>query len=384
MKRLSREEIRSLIENSREPSVSLYLPTVKAGKETQQNAIRFKNLLRRAEDSIQRGGLLRSSEAAELLQPAHRLLDDALFWQHQQNGLAVFLSSSFFRYYRVPIPFEELTLVDYHFHLKPLLQLLSGEGRFFVLTLNRKQVRLFESTRFHIADVTPEEVPTSFLDVVGHEVEERHVQWHTATPAAPGRRSAQFHGHGGGEEDVKPELRKFLAAVDAGVSSVLAGGSAPLVLVGLESLLPLYREANTYPSLLDGEIRINPVDLSENELRERAYDLVKPLFTERQRGATARYAELKGTGRASCNLEEIVPAAEDGRVESLFAEEGAQCWGTYDHGTRRLALRERGEGGQELLDRAAARTLEHGGHVYVVPPDGMPGGDHPAAAVFRY
>ena len=46
MNELSKDELRLLIEKGKAPSLSIYLPTHKAGAEVQQNAIRLKNLLK--------------------------------------------------------------------------------------------------------------------------------------------------------------------------------------------------------------------------------------------------------------------------------------------------------------------------------------------------
>ena len=52
MDSLTREDIKTLIETQGEWCVSLFMPTVRAGAEVQQNPIRFKNLLRQAEERL--------------------------------------------------------------------------------------------------------------------------------------------------------------------------------------------------------------------------------------------------------------------------------------------------------------------------------------------
>jgi hypothetical protein len=69
--------------------VSLFMPTHRAGRETEQNPIRFKNLLREAEDRLLATGL-RSPDVREILKPAQRLLQESGFWRNQSHGLAVF------------------------------------------------------------------------------------------------------------------------------------------------------------------------------------------------------------------------------------------------------------------------------------------------------
>jgi hypothetical protein len=80
----------------------------------------------------------------------------------------------------------------------------------------------------------------------------------------------------------------------------------------------------------------------------------------------------------------VLPAAHDGRVESVFAASGVRRWGLYDQGSRETRL----TGGyakqaEDLVDLAAVQTFLHGGAVHVVEPGQLPGGDA-VAAVFRY
>ncbi len=275
MKLISIEEFQHLIEQPEKVSVSIYMPTERAGKETQQNAIRFKNLLRRTELLITERRLMRPRQSRELLQPAYDLLRDVPFWQHQWDGLAVFLSPELFRHYRVPIRFTELAEVKLGFHLKPLLRLLSCDGEFLVLSLNRKTVRLLHSTRYQIHELDLGETPTDFLEFMTPDTTVHQLQWRTAAPTGRGERSAVFHGHGGGDEDLLPELRKFLAAVDRGVLQSARGKAVPLLLAGPEDLLSLYREISDYPHLVADELRHNTSDMRDDELRERAWELVR-------------------------------------------------------------------------------------------------------------
>lgn len=383
MKQLSRGELEALMQRREGPCVSLYAPMVKAGPETQQNAIRFKNLVRKASDLLAAHGLS-PKQAEALLAPAVDLLDDTPFWQHQSDGLAMFLTDGFSRYYRVPVEVRELALVEDRFHLKPLLPMLSGDGRFYVLALSQKRARLLEATRHSVREIDLGDLPTSLDEAVGYEVEETHIQYHTGTKTARAGDSPVYHGQGGGEDDAKVEIRKFFGLLDRGVSALIGDKSAPLVLAGVEFLFPIYRQASSYPELVEGGISGNPDELTAEELHERAWPVVEPVFTRSQESAADRYGELAGTGHASSQLEEVVTAAADGRVETLFVALGTRRWGSFDPEGRRVELADHdGPGHEDLVDFAAIQTLLKGGRVFAVPPEQVPE-QAPVAAVYRY
>jgi hypothetical protein len=83
-------------------------------------------------------------------------------------------------------------------------------------------------------------------------------------------------------------------------------------------------------------------------------------------------------------LEKIVPAASDGRIETLFIAAGAQHWGVFNLDSNEIELHAQMQPGDEsLLDLAAVQSYLKGGIVYAVEPDKVPGGTT-AAAVLRY
>lgn len=385
MKQLSRAELEALMGPRRGLCVSIYAPMVRAGHETQQNPIRFKNLVRRAGEALEERGLA-PKEAERFLAPAAALLDDNPFWQHQGSGLAVFVADGLLRHYRLPVEVRELAVVEDRFHLKPLLPMLSGDGRFYVLALSQKRVRLLEATRHSVREIDLGDLPTSLNEAVGYEVEEAHLQFHTGTPRRTGEatRSAVFHGHGGGEEDAKLEIQKFFNLLDRGVGSLVEDRKAPLVLAGVEFLFPLYRQVSDVPHLIEGGVAGNPDELSAEELRERAWPLVEPVFARAQEEAEGRFRELLGTGQASSHLDEVVTAAHDGRVDTLFVALGRRRWGSFDPARRAVELAEHnGPGTEDLVDLAALQTLLNGGTVHAVAPDRVPQGGE-VAAVYRY
>ncbi len=364
MKQLSQAELEALMQRRDSVCVSLYAPMVKAGPETQQNAIRFKNLLREVADALGERGMT-PQEVARFLEPASVLIDDTPFWQHQSDGLAVFLAQGFFRYYRVPIEVRELAVVEERFHLKPMLPLLAGDGRFYILALSQKRARLLEATRHSVREVDLGDLPASLTDALGHEVE---------MPS----------GQGGAEDDVKVEIRKFFNLLDKGIGSVVADKNAPLVLAGVEPLFPLYREVSGYPELIEGGVAGNPDEVSNEELHARAWPVVEPVFTASQDAAVEQFRQLAGTGRASTRLDEVVRAADDGRVDTLFVGLGMRRWGRFDREQRTVALaNDNGPGTEDLVDFAAIQTVLKGGTVYAVGPENVPDGDA-VAAVFRY
>jgi hypothetical protein len=311
------------------------------------------------------------------------LLPDRGFWQRQSDGLAVFLSADTFHFFRLPIRFEELVVIAHRFHVKPLLPLLTSDGLFYILALSRNQVRLLEGTRHTVDEIELAAVPPSLDAAFPEGAAEKSLQFHTGTPAGAGTRAAMFHGQDLGNEN-KDRLLRWFRLIDTQLREVLPDGPAPLILAGVDSLFSIYREANTYPHLVEGGISGNPEGLKPEELHGPAWALVEPAFKKAREAAAARYRELSGTGRTTTEVQKAVLAARHGRIETLFVAVGVQVWGGFDPEKDRVEVHRSPEPGDEdLLDLAAIQTLLKSGTVYAVAPEEVPD-QALLAAVLRY
>ena len=397
---ISRAEFQMLTESHGEPCVSIYMPTIRTGTKILQNPIRLKNRLDEAEAQLREEGL-DTPEIEALLRPAQQLTENEVFWQHQRAGLALFLTPEMTRAYRVPLDFEAVTVVTDHLHLKPLFPLLTHNGQFYVLALSQTDVRLFEGTHYRISEVSVEDLPESVQELLDYDEMERHLQFHSrtqapsskppgSTPAPPdvtaSERPGAFHGQAVAEEDDKQDILKYFQRVDEALQPFLEGGQRPLVLAGVEYLLPLYREANSYPHLASETITGSPKVWDAETLHERAWEIVEPIFHQEEADTRRRYKELRANApsRTSNEVAEIVSAAYFERVDALFVAEDARRWGTFDPEANEVTEHEEQHPGDEdLIDRATIHTFLNSGRLFILPRETMPD-TTPVAAIFRY
>lgn len=383
MSLVRQSQIRALAEARDGWHISLFMPVHPLGFEAQQNPIRLKNLLDTAEERLVEGGM-RNPDARDLLAQARSLETNGYFWRFQSEGLAIFCSQDLFQRYRLPLRFAELVVVDERFHIKPLLPLLSGDGHFYVLALSQNEIRLLQASRDSVTVVDLEDVPESLADALRWDDPERQLQWHTGTGTRADGRAAIFHGHGVGTDNTKTNILRYFQKVDDGICRILAEDPAPLVLAGVDYLLPIYRSASDYPNLVENVITGNPEELSDADLHQAAWPLVQPRFAREQKAAEARYRQLAASGQATADLDEALGAAHQGRVETLFVALGRQHWGHFDRTSQRSEIHAEPKAGDEdLLDLAAVQTLLQGGTIYVVEPEQMPAAAD-VAAIFRY
>jgi hypothetical protein len=189
-----------------------------------------------------------------------------------------------------------------------------------------------------------------------------------------------------GTDDSEENTLRYLKDVNSGVHAVLSKESAPLVLAAVEELQGLYRRVNTYPHLAKKGIVHNPEELTPEELRSRAWDIVEPLFARSIKEVSNEYLKLAGRDNkeTSSDIGKILTAARSGQVGKLLVARGERLWGRLESGGDVVVCRdERDVDDVDLLDVASAETLRHGGSVYAVPGDRVPGGG-PVVAILRY
>jgi hypothetical protein len=379
----SRGEIRQLASADAGPCVSLVLPTHRAGNQIRQDPVRLQNLLGEAEEQLEARDL-RPDGVRQLLAPARELVGDEMFWRHQTAGLALYSSAGGFWRIHLPHEVEEVTEVSDRFFIKPLLPMLTGDGRFYILALSQHNVRLFDASRYRARELRVEGMPRSLEDALGYDVQPRTLQFHTRAPSHGGqRRDAVFHGHGGGTDDRKEDVARFCRMVDERILTAVNDRNAPLVVAAVDWVASSYREVSKYPALVEDNVEGNPDALGAPELCERAFPLAEPRLRDGERQAAERLAHAVHHGGGSADVDAIVGAAFDGRVEALFVAVDQPAWGRFDVESRRVEMHHlRADGDDDLVNLAAALTLQHDGAVYASLPKDLPGST--AAALFRY
>jgi hypothetical protein len=388
--KFSEKDLACLLNREDSLSISLFMPTRQKSRETRQNPVMLKNLLKKAEKKLDQHPDEEEKKAIEpSLEAVHHLLENHDFWQHQNQGLALFIASDRVDAYRLPVPFTEQVVLNRSFHLTPLVPLLVEDGMFYVLSLNLGNVRLFQGSRFALQEATLPDVPRSLDEFLRLHEFDKSLQFQTQTGEEDtgGDRRAVFHGHGEILDDKyeKKQILRFFQNLDNTITDKLSPVQVPLVLLGPEHLIGLYREANHYPYLSESSAKLNPEGLDEKQLHDRAWEAIEPIVRREIKAVENRYRQLKGRNdpKALDNLEEIIPAACYQRVDTLLIGRDQEAWGTFDRSSGEIHLNhESKESNEDLLHLAVVDTLRYGGTVYVYPAEEMPE-EKPAVAILR-
>ncbi|MBD3233339.1 MAG: hypothetical protein GF315_06410 [candidate division Zixibacteria bacterium] len=385
MNRISRDEIRELASKEGDTMISIYLPTHRRGAEVQQNHIRFKNLLSKTLNQLDDLGL-RKKEIDSLIEPANDLLNNRDFWEHQEDGLAVFIAPDYFRYYTLPVTVREMANVRNKFAVKQLTPLYNHSPEFYLLTLSQKQARLFLGNRHELREIDTGEMTDNMEEFMKHEDPERQLQFHTGAGEASGGRAAVFHGHGAGsdESERKEMITNYFYALDKGISEIISGSHLPLILSGIEYYIPIYKKANSYNNLHSAAIEKNPDDMTEEELLREALNLLSKDSQEIVDSLISKFNELVGSGKASGEVGTALKQAYMNRVDTLLVDPTSEVHGKFERDNNEVSFTDKDEPeSEDLIEALVMETILHNGDIHAVTEDKLPE-QASVAAIFRF
>ncbi len=380
---LTRELIQELISVTELPCISLYMFTHRSHPENIQDTIRFKNLVRQANESLLPD--YPAGEIEKLLAPLHELATNSGFWNHTSDGLAVLRSPTRLEVIRLPMPVDEVVIVADSFHTKPLRHFLQSADRYQVLGLSMDTVQLFEGNRHSLVEVDlSDDFPKTMAGALGEELTGKHST--VASYGGVGGDSANMHhGHGGKKDEVDSDAERFFRVVAAAVYDRYSKPvGLPLILAALPEHHFLFNQVNKNPMLLDDRIDINPQSVSKEKLAQLSWDVMQPVYLQKIESLAGKFNQAKAGGTGSDSIEEVIEAAEAGRVDTLLIE-----------ANRIIAKRLRNVNGtfkvmdvtqpklDDLFDDIGQLVNKMGGTVVIVPKEQMPVPTG-LAAIFRF
>ena len=381
MARFTRQDFLQLTAPVDGPCVSLYCPLEGTGRTSPQDAIRLKNLFNEAEDGLTQSGM-RPVAGRDLVQKVRHRLDESDLGTSPGLSAAIFFSPGSLSAFRVPPVVPASVTVGNRFRVRPLLDALETEEPLYVLSLGAKHVGLSRVAQQKVEPVEVPNLPREMESALNYDQAERGAQIHSAARGLRGKQSAVFYGHGGLPETAKHDLEAFLRLVNRSIVEFLKQDDTPLVLACVDYVASIYRHINTYPHLLPEIVPGSTANQRPDELLQRVQPLSEARQTQRRQLAQERYIQHAGNHRSSDDLQVILPAAVEGRVELLFQDPRSQITGSYDPADTRLTL-ENSSGAEDLIELAAVETIRHRGQVWPLTGLALPT-KSPVAAVMRY
>lgn len=359
------------------PCVSIYQPLHRAAPPAHENPVRFRNLLRQAEQSMLRG--YSAVESRRIIDQIHSRVDRPEFWTGPRDGMAVFAAPDYLRIIETQQPTVELAIVADGFHIKPLIRLMQGADRYHILCFTQGRVRLFDGSRIGVREIELVNTPRSVYELSGM-THDRQVSSARDVETSPQQAADEA------QSIPRPSgLDHFIRAVDKGIwENHSRPLRLPLILFADGQYHPMWRNIARNPMLLDEGVTLDPHNLDNDRIRQEAWKVYEPIYLQRIEHLAGKFQAARAHDMGSERLDHVAQAAVAGRVGSLMLADNAHIPGRLDPASGKIQKAELADPKvDDVLDDLAELVLKMDGQVVAVPPDLMP--DHAGlAAIYRY
>lgn len=381
MDHLTRNHLLTLLNRPEPPCISLYQPTHRHHPDNQQDPIRFKNLVKKVEESLREKYPTR--DVRGLMEPFQSLMvNNSRFWNHTRDGLALLAGPGLLKVFPLQRSLPERAIVADSFHVKPLLRYLQSADRFEVLALTKDSVAVFEGNRYALdAEDLPDDFPIDRETGVPETHTEPGVSVASSNFGVGGPK--MYHGNTEGKDELDTE--KFFRAVDRAVSDHFSKPSGrPLILAALPEHQAMFRKITQNPHLMAEGIASNPGAMNIEDLRKSAWKLLEPHYLTRLEKLKENFQTARARHAGTDDLSEAAKAAIGGRIATLLVEDERILAGVIDRTTGAIKSGDLAAPEvDDMLDDLAELVLVNGGEVVVVPAERMPTPSG-LAAVYRY
>jgi hypothetical protein len=371
-----------LLKEHTSPCISIYMPTNRRYPENAQDSLRFKDLVGKAKNE---GDSIVGKRSMEpLLERLTRLHNDHSFWTHSLDGLAVFVSPDFYKVFLLQEPVSEQIHVSDVFYVKPLIRIFQTADRFQVLSITRTDVKFYEGNRYKLDEIVPAvEVPRTMTEALGYEITPPHQT--VAGFGNVGSNATMRHGHSSRKDEEEIDDENFFRAVDRAVTAHHSKPSGlPLILAALPDHQSLFRSISHNPYLVEDGVDDDPRLIEPEELRDKAWAVLEPMWQGRIDELIARYEEAQSKSLGSEDPFEIARAAVEGNVWVLLIDNDRVYPGAIDTVSGDIEFSKEPEvHDHDVLEDLAVTAIRNGGEVLVLPSERMPS-DSGVAAIFRH
>lgn len=352
----------------REPwSVSIYQATDPASRGDAER-IELRNLADEAARQLREAGAT-ARDIAAIEEAVGDVVDDDALWRYQARSLALLVSPTTLRTFRLPNRLVSQVAVSDRFHLKPLLRAVTFPHAAFVLALAQGSVRVLEVA----PDVEPSEIdvdglPSDVASAAGKP---------SITDRSPTRRLQ-------GSEGQKVRMRQYARQIDQALRPFLSGLELPLILAAAEPLDSIYRAVNSYPHLAATTIPGNPETTTDAALVASARTVLDQLYADELARLRELYALRLSQRRASSDVTDVARAATHGLVDTVLVDIDEAVPGSIDEETGAVTFDAADDAvNYGVVDEVARRVWLTGGRVLAVRRDDIPDGAQ-LAAILRF
>lgn len=354
---MSRKVFDQVKDYNQYPCVTIMLPTHRTAPDNKQDEIVLKNLISEVNNRLSEE--FNKRDLTALQENLDRISE--IDMNYNKEGLVIFINEEIFTYARLMFAPEQRVVVDDTFSTRELVRKSLKSENYYVLTLGRDKVRLFEGFVENMTEVNDENFPAENDSLYITNAAERAA--------------------GSKEDDM---IEEFFNRVDKTFLEYYKDNPADVILAGIDRNTAHYLNISDQKDIIVGSINMNGDSPKAHELAADAWPVMKKVLAERQEKAISVLDQAVSDQRFESDLNMIWKAVQEGRGHTFYAEQGYYQPAIIKNGTLHISDDATAAGvTDDIIDEISEQTIQFGGKVIFVK-DGALEKYHKAALITRY
>lgn len=328
-----------------ENCVTIILNTHRTSPDNKKDPLTLKNLIKEAEER-----LFADENKRDAKQLVERLkdLESQIDHNHNLESLILFVNEDVTEYTRLPIAVENRVVIDHTFATRDLVRALHFETNYYVLVLSQQKVRLIEAFNDKV------------VAEIGNPFPIENTQFYSTNKAELSNASRQTN-----------LVAEFFNRVDKEVNKVRKENPLPVLICTEESNYHEYLKiADQKQSIFDTNLNKNRVDEKAHAIVTEAWAIVKEYTVEKNNARKGELQTAVSQNKFLSDTNEIWQAIKQGRVQTIFIEEGNFQPATWENDQIQYVsdnLRDRKEVVDDIYDELVEANMNYGGDVVFLP-----------------
>lgn len=367
MELLSKSNLQTLVSNpqttientAKKPHISLYVPKNILEDSMRNDQKSWHALVNKVESFISRNYPGNQTRINSFYKKIKQVVLD----KKHTGGVAIFESHFLSGFIPLGGNVQELAIVSDTFHVKPLLNEIQGQNRYYALTLENQSAYLWEGDSTCVEKkalyVMPQDRRTPDPTAIHHLDDDK---------IGSKQRKAL------NRNEVRA-IMKFYKEVGKRLKRQITHYSDHIYIVGDPALRSLFLNVNRAKNLITHtKLDIDAKRLDSESLYQLVWNLASMDIYRRMRRIAKDYRLYKYSGRSVESLPKIAQLALEGQIEVLLVTKDLHIWGEFDqkNGHIKNASWCQPDLHEDILDDIAEAVVSQGGKVYTLDRKDMP------------
>ncbi|TXD85283.1 hypothetical protein ESY86_00430 [Subsaximicrobium wynnwilliamsii] len=319
--------------------------THRTSPDNEKDTIALKNLCKEAEERLLADERKRD---AKLLIKRIQELASQIDHRHNLESLILFVNEDLAEYTRLPFKVKDRIVIDHSFATRDLVRALHQEANYLILVLSQHKVRLIEAFNDKVLKEYSDSFPME------------NTQFYSTNKAELSNASRQ-----------SSLIAEFFNRVDKEVNEVRKTHALPVLICTEQSNYHEYlKVADQKQGLFDMFLNKNRLDEKAQHIVEDAWKILKAHVIERNNAQKQELVKAVSSGKYLSDVNDIYRAILEGRVQTLFIEEGLFQPGLMeDNIIRFVSEKERSKKAvtDDIYDELIEINMNYGGNTVFLP-----------------